>query len=134
MKTHLVRFSMLLLGAAAGWAQNPYPLRADVPFDFNVSGLAMPAGQYLVSENGIAGLITLRAEGTGKVVVVATSAAEVAAAPATAHLVFRRYGDQYFLAETWTPGSAIGRMIPSTKQERLLAERTSPARAVVASK
>jgi hypothetical protein len=131
MKNHLVRFSMLVLGAAAAWAQNPYPLKANVPFDFNASGVSMPAGHYIVSANPVSGFITLKGD-AGKNATIQTIAAETAATPVTARLVFRRYGDQYFLAETWTTGSNIGRQITPTKQERLLAGRATPARTVVA--
>src|SRR5436190_286082 len=134
MKTQLVRVSMLVLGAAAAWAQNPYPLKANVPFDFNVSGVTMSAGHYVVSRSGITGVITLRGEDTRQSAVVATLAAETAAASATARLVFHRYGNQYFLAETWTPDSNIGRIIPPTKQERLLAGHMPPNNTVIAAK
>src|SRR5258708_5975584 len=108
MKTDLIRVSMLVLGAAAAGAQNPNPLVADVPFDFNVKGVAMPAGGYVVAQHAIQGFITLRGEDS-KSIVILTAPAEAVSAPATGRLVFRRYGDRYFLAETWTPGSNFGR-------------------------
>ena len=88
MKNHLIRFSMLVLGAAAAWAQNPYPLNANVPFDFNVSGVSMPAGHYVVSTSSSAAFIVLHGD-TGQNVTVRTITAQTAAAPAAANILRR---------------------------------------------
>jgi hypothetical protein len=35
-------------------------------------------------------------------------------------LVFRRYADQYFLAEVWSAGDISGRQLMKSKQERAI--------------
>ena len=120
MKNHLVRVSMLVLAATATWAQNPHPLRASVPFDFSVSGMTMPAGEYLVSQTSIADFITLHA-GNGKNVMIQTVTAETAAPPVTARLVFHRYGDQCFSESIWVKGHNEGTEVARSHRERELA-------------
>jgi hypothetical protein len=46
-------------------------------------------------------------------------------------LVFRKYGDQYFLAQVWTAGESDGRELPRPRLEQKLAETHSPSEVVV---
>ena len=106
-------------------------MRANVPFDFTVGGALLPAGQYVVDQSAISGFLVVQAERTGRSAVTRFIASEARLPRNAPHLVFHRYGDQYFLVQVWTTNS--GREIPATKLERLLAEgRAVPGRVVVA--
>ncbi|PYX30591.1 MAG: hypothetical protein DMG80_11925 [Acidobacteria bacterium] len=41
------------------------------------------------------------------------------------NLVFRRYGDQYFLGEVWISGRSTGRELPSSRKERLTKQESA---------
>jgi hypothetical protein len=41
-------------------------------------------------------------------------------------LVFRHFGDRYFLAEIWGGAGSAGMTIPATKQERELVVASAP--------
>ena len=74
--------------------------RAEVPFDFHVNNLTLPAGQYsVVMENGA--VTQLRNEATSEsIMFMAPGRLYDKKEP---HLSFRRYGENYFLAEIWLP-------------------------------
>ena len=54
--------------------------------------------------------------------IVITNAAERNRIPTTGKLVFRRYGETYFLGEVWRPGYAQGRMLTPARAEREVAK------------
>lgn len=110
------------LAATAGYAQSDMTLKAHVPFDFEVAGKTLPAGEYSVkqiSESG-SSLIIQSTDGRANVIVLSNEV-EANAKPAAdqARLVFHRYGDQYFFETAWRPGGT-GRMILESRRERRL--------------
>jgi len=131
MKSNFVRVSMLVLGAAAAYAQNPGTMKADIPFRFNASGVAMPAGRYLV-DTRTPTVVILRDAKQHVSTMVRAQASESTVPQQDARLVFQRYGSQYFLSEIWSTGSGFGRHIPLTKQERALAKGENSDRVIVA--
>jgi hypothetical protein len=47
-------------------------------------------------------------------------------APSQTKLVFRRYGDRYFLYQIWVEGNNRGRELPMTPLEKELASNARP--------
>ncbi len=115
--------SVLALALAAG-AQAASPFKANIPFEFGVRGVTLPAGAYTVDLR-VPDTVSLRsADGHGATVF--TQQAQLPPSGEGGKLVFRRIGDRYFLGEVWATG-AYGRLIPQSAQERKLARRgTSP--------
>src|SRR5260370_39500665 len=112
MKNNLVRVSILILGAAAGASsQAVHRLNADVPFNFTVSNTVMPAGHYVVDQSSVQGVLVLHEADSRRNAMVKGVRVETRTAQQNAKLVFRRYGDQYFLAEVWNPALGIGHQI-----------------------
>lgn len=89
-------------GIASANAQTNSNLRADVPFKFTVGKTALPAGDCGVV---IADKVASIACADDQAGIVGREAREDA--PATAKLVFHKYGDQYFLAEVWTDSKGL---------------------------
>lgn len=101
----------------AGLNAQAMDLQANVPFDFQVGGKSMPAGEYLIRQSN--GVLFLRGLTAG--VFSITLPASRASAPATGTLDFTRYGDTYFLKKVWVPDSRDGWAVPMTKREKELA-------------
>lgn len=120
MKTLWIALCAALLAAApASVAQiSPGDMIVDVPFSFVLSGQTMPAGHYIVKNSGDAHIRIVSPGTTG--VYVPTHAA-VRSASDGSKLVFRRYGDTYFLAAVWTAGNTTGRELYRSPAERELA-------------
>jgi hypothetical protein len=106
-----------LLSAALAQAE----VRFNVPFDFTVGDVSLPAGSYSVGRVGSAQThLQLRSynlsEGAiGQFHFVQLNPGEVSEA---SKLVFHRYGNQYFLAQFWTLGSTTGYELRRSKAER----------------
>src|SRR5258708_5738555 len=132
MKNNLVRVSILVLGAAAAYAQSPSMVTANIPFDFAVRGVNLPAGRYSVDAR-TPGVVVFRSPDSRARAVVGSGAAQSLLPQKEGRLVFHRYGNQYFLSDIWIAGSDYGRHMPQSKQERDLAKRlTEPGEVVIA--
>jgi hypothetical protein len=123
--TMLVAIITIALATAAvsANAQNRVSVAAEIPFDFVVGNAKLPAGSYRVktiSDTGDALLISNR---DGKASAVRLSKEIQDNDHAKVCLMFRRYGDQYFLSEVWTGQTA--RSINKSNRERALERELS---------
>ena len=111
------------LTAISARAQGGDNFTVRIPFNFNVAGKTLPAGQYIVRRNTTnpVGLEVQRKDGRAGVFVLTTEIRAVERQE-TSKLVFNRYGDQYFLAQVWTSGRVSGHGLQKSRKERL-AER-----------
>ena len=109
--------------AVAAQAQNSgrNRLTAYIPFEFNVGDKAMPAGNYTVSQINPASdrvVLQLRNEDGSAIAMLQMNEA-IRQAPATAKLVFHRYGSQHFFAEAWIDGDSSALQAPRSRAERV---------------
>src|SRR5215831_16849717 len=94
--------AMLLLAMGLASAQiGQQAVKARIPFDFTAGNKALPAGQYRVAA-------------ISDLAMVNSHAVQANAAPTSTKLIFRRYGDQYFLYQVWVQGESRGRELPQT--------------------
>ena len=99
----------------AGFAGLDRSVKANIPFDFMVSGKKLTAGKYTV-EMGIArSALMVRNWKTKQAASSITQDYEVRA-DSKPRLVFHRYGNQYFLAKVITYSNGIE--LPKSKAER----------------
>lgn len=116
----LIMLSVLgVLTSVSARAQAGKQFTVTIPFDFYVAGKTLPAGQYHVgrSTEDSEGLVVRGTDGlTG--VFVLTRAIQTAELQQQSRLVFRRYGDQYFLGEVWISARSNGRELPKSRKER----------------
>ena len=117
----------LLMIAGSAFAQNN--LRANIPFSFHVNKDTLPAGQYEVRTISPSGALLLNNREAKTSDMFVTYAVSSPLAPDKARLVFKRYGDQYFLSQIW--GIASVRELPISPREKELALGHAPTKAVV---
>jgi hypothetical protein len=125
MKTNVYGALLILalaLVVSAPLAQAQTRARASVPFEFSLNQTSMPAGIYEVSSMSDKVLTVRNLETRDARLVIASVHVQASQAAGTPHakLVFRKYGDQYFLAEIWNGQSNIGIAFPESKKEREL--------------
>lgn len=96
--------------------------RGSVPFDFSLGQRSMPAGLYEISSVNEKVLAVRNLETGEARLLIKSMQVEASLAAGTPHakLVFRQYGDQYFLAEIWDGRSSIGTAFPESKREKEL--------------
>lgn len=114
---------LAVLAAATAYAQMPgTSLRATIPFDFSVRGKILPAGDYEIKRitDGPEGLIISSLTDTHDRAIFQTLPVEAKTALSNAEIVFRKYGDSYFLSEVFNGGEQTGRELLPSRQERSL--------------
>ena len=115
---------LLTLTVVSVEAQYERRITAHVPFAFQIGNKTLPAGDYSVKRFSQNALLVTSADGEQSVIAQAPRSIEdnANAKPSTEKLVFRQYGDQYFLAQVWTARGSAGRALDMTKAERKAAE------------
>lgn len=136
MKKQLTRaftlFSLLVMSAVFTplSAQTSRMIVVHVPFEFVAGNKRLPAGDYTVRRivrDSEKTLMIRGADGSATVTVM-TSAVEAGKEVDKAKLDFTRYGEQYFLAQVWTPGSATGRALVKSRLQKSLERELSERR------
>jgi hypothetical protein len=124
-------FGLLMLAGPA-FAQN-LNLHAKIPFSFSVNKSSLPAGQYEVRAINAAGgrALVIDNRDTNVSMIVLTNAVAKSGYSDKSKLVFKRYGNQYFLSQIWVSGSDTGREFPRSTRETELAHNGTPANVVV---
>lgn len=124
----LIMLSVLgVLTSVSAHAQAGEQFTVTIPFNFYVAGKTLPAGHYHVrrSTEDLGGVLVIRGTDGRTGVFVLTRGIETAEVQQQSRLVFRRYGDQYFLGEVWISGRSTGRELPSSRKERLTKQESA---------
>jgi hypothetical protein len=130
MKNQVLKiFSMLslavTLAGAAVYANPAGPVRANIPFDFSVGNKTLPAGVYTFAPTTTPALLLIRREDGRTGALIQTQGVQARREQAQTKLVFRRYGDHYFLAQLWTAGDSNGLELWKSRTERDLIKSRS---------
>jgi len=112
----------LLLAVSAAQAQETR-VKADIPFNFVVGNQVLPAGQYIVTSQGMDNSSLLIRSDDRSAAVFSTSYSCSSVKPSgTTKLVFHNVAGRYFLAQVWEQGRSSGRQIPKSGAEVELAK------------
>ncbi|HVF49877.1 MAG TPA: hypothetical protein VNA19_07315 [Pyrinomonadaceae bacterium] len=108
----------LMLAVASVQAQTAVKINVHVPFDFIIGEARFSAGQYSVSEVSQHTLLIRSADGRERTLIQAPRMA-AGEGRAKSRLVFRRYGDQYFLSQAWLGATGSGHDLRESNAERM---------------
>jgi len=110
-------------------AQDPgTSMRVSIPFDFNVQGKTLPAGEYEVRRinDEPTGLLMRNLNAKHDNIVFETEPKIDRSITKNDELIFTRYGDSYFLSEIVTAGEQTGEEVyPSHREKELKREMMS---------
>ena len=125
MKTTLRSIAMTigltaLLGTATIFAQTDS--KANIPFDFQITGQTLPAGQYLVKLSPDTRTLVFRNLATGRWT-MAQAYPYKSGAMEQPKLTFLHKGDRYTLESAWFTGIQGGYGPPRGKSDRADSER-----------
>jgi hypothetical protein len=114
---------LLALAALSVQAQSRNSIEVQIPFAFQVGDKTLPAGDYSIKQLSQDTLLVESTNGDESVVAPAAGRVESNpnAKPGMEKLVFRQYGDQYFLSQVWMTRGASGRELNMTEAERAAA-------------
>lgn len=126
-KFGLLAVMMIIAASVSANAQSlNYRLTANIPFDFSVAGQKLPAGKYWINRaqqsNGDT-IVQIRSTDGHSNITHFTIPVFGYEPVETSSLVFRRYGDEYFLSEIWPVGAVTGRELTKSRAERELARK-----------
>jgi hypothetical protein len=133
MKKHLTWLPLVLItlfssAAVSTNAQSAHGVRANVPFDFTVGDKTFQAGKIVAALPGSeAGPMAIRNINNGQHTLRIARTLRGADASDSAKLVFRKYGNRYFLAEVWVPGLS-GWEVMKSRSERAIERELRLAR------
>jgi hypothetical protein len=121
----LILVVVLSSAAVSTKAQSSYGLRANVPFDFMVGDKTLPAGKIIARGVTAADGGPISISNSAKNEQAFRIARRVSGADSSdrGKLVFHRYGDRYYLAEIWIPGSNGWEVVKSKSEKALQRER-----------
>lgn len=132
MKNAMFRIGLMLalaFLAAAQFVQAQEPVLANIPFAFVAENTPLPAGEYRVQKvSDSSPALLIRCTEGSPAIMVMTQPASVNVAQQKSKLIFRRYGNRYFLVQVWSAGSSSGRQLPKSAEEKeqILARNKAP--------
>jgi len=117
----LVSIFALLGAVTSANAQISSPIRAKIPFDFNVGEKKLPAGEYTfrrVSDFSDNSTMSVNNRDGSVHLFQSTFEAQVVTPKNQSVLLFHKYDDQYFLEQIWLSGDLEGTQLPESRTER----------------
>ena len=136
MKKQLLTFLGLglLLATVSAYAQS-IKLKANVPFNFVVTGEALPGGEYTIRSEKADPEHELSINRMGRdseVFLAVPSLSLTGGRPSNqTKLAFNRYGDQYFLSEIWVKGNRVGQKLRKSRREIEMSQNSMLQHAVI---
>ena len=133
--TKMKLFSTIALSLvlAAGVYAQQRALSADIPFDFNVGDTTLSGGKYTVEMLSDSALV-VRSVDREKRAVITLSNAATPKDPNSTKLVFRVYGNQYFLSTIEWEGGPYRELPPANLEIQLAKRVPEPKRLEIAIK
>jgi len=117
-----VTLSVVIVLSVAALASMRARLTANIPFAFSVNNATLPAGEYTLDQRNHPNMLWLRNFAAKKNAGVIVQNGETKGMKGKARLVFRRYGDQYFLAQIHDGLSRTPLEVLRSKAERAAAQ------------
>ena len=105
--------------AATQVARAQESMVVDIPFAFTAGDATLPSGEYRVqrlNQNPV--LLLIRCSDASAAAIVITNEAQAKELQSESKLVFKRYGNSYFLSQVWTAGSIHGRELSKSPREK----------------
>ncbi len=118
--------------SAAFAQQQGTQYKAAIPFEFQLAGKVLPAGNYIVKLTDH--FVQIRNTDTNQGVGIATLRSERKQTAEKDTLQFNVYGKQYFLANVWFQGDYVGRELIRSKAEIEMAKKGSESHVQLALK
>jgi hypothetical protein len=115
----------IFVTAGAGLAQ-AQSVQATVPFNFAVGRTWLPAGTYEISQTS-PDLIAIRNAKTQRQLALSIVQPGNMTPVREGHLVFHRYGEEYFLSEIDCPDASMTASLPTSKLEKKAQTRQEEA-------
>ncbi len=115
--TIVLSIAATIITSGSAFAQG-HGAKATVPFNFSVSGNWVPAGTYTIGSDAQSGIVIRLTNREQKVNIFALGQIASSDPSQKGEMVFRQYGDRYFLAELHYAHSSTKVHLPMSKTEK----------------
>jgi hypothetical protein len=113
----VVLICLFAVSSAKAQSSDRVVLQADIPFEFTIGKVTLPAGEYTVrSVSDWSNILQLRSADGHSALIQMNSI--VGKADESGKLIFNRYGNHYFFAQAWMPATQNGLEASKSKAER----------------
>jgi hypothetical protein len=110
-------------------------IHANIPFEFAVAGVTLPAGNYHFEKQHNSKAMTVWSlDRHTRFIVLANPAYASPRARIESRVVFNKYGNRYFLAEVWSAADALGSRVIKSHEEREASLKVSAQTVLVAAR
>jgi hypothetical protein len=118
--TVLVAGLAIAVGVASGFAgSKSLVLRANVPFGFTVGDVSLPAGIYTITmQEQYRGGLLIQGTQASQACLIMTHSGNWSVPDGKGKLLFKRYGDEYFLSQVFPAFENTGQKLPVSKMEK----------------
>ena len=95
-------------------------MKVTIPFEFAVRDKTLPSGEYIVrrTSSDKPEMLLISSVNPGSDVYILTKNVRAKTRQSESKLVFRYYGDQYFLSQIWEAEDNLGRELSKSRRER----------------
>jgi hypothetical protein len=125
----LAALALVVAFSATSLAFSANSTPANIPFEFEVRGVKMPAGRYHFTAGPATGLVSIIAA-DGRQFAVGTTPLGDPNKPVQPKLVFRFDGAVYRLSEVWLSNDNVGKAVPQPKSADITASNGTKAKRV----
>lgn len=108
-------------------------IRANIPFEFSVGGVTLPAGNYQFDNQPTPrALLVWGLDQKASAQVLGSPAYARPRAQVASRVVFNKYGNRHFLTEVWNETNAMGTRVTKSREEREASLKASAQTVLVA--
>jgi hypothetical protein len=93
-------------------------MKVKVPFAFSAGDVTLPAGEYTITKENARGTLLIQGSQANEVCLVQTFSGITYVPDGNGSLLFKRYGDQYFLSQVFPAFAEAGQKLPVSKMEK----------------
>lgn len=127
----VVLICLSAVSSAKAQSTNRLVMQADIPFEFTIGKVTLPAGEYTVRNASDSSDILLLRSADGHSVLVQMNSV-IGKADERAKLIFNRYGNHYFFSQAWMPATQTGLEAQKSKAERAIGRELAGLKPTVA--
>lgn len=110
---------LIAIGVACGFAETKaVVIKAKIPFAFSAGDVSFPAGEYTITRDNNRGALLIRGDESNQGCLVQTYSGSTYVADGHGSLLFKRYGEKYFLSQVFPGFENAGRKLPVSKEEK----------------
>jgi len=124
----------LTISSSKAHAQITGNLEVDIPFQFHVGDVKLPAGKYIIRplDDSDLTIMEITSVDGSTAALFDVQDAQAKTTSTKSELIFNKYGDRYFLSKLFDEGNPDGSELPKSRYEKRVGQATAEVAHVAA--